>query len=146
MADIELIRGDSYALRRPLFTHTFSEVDEDGVVIGAFDLTGCTVRSTFKTVPTDSTSDTTDTTAVIKATLIVDGTGTATTQTKMYLVGAATDGVCELRLSATDTGAMITDTDFFSDVELTDANGEVITFVQPESIRVTEAYTNRTTG
>ena len=84
--------------------------------------------------------------AAPKATLIVDGTGTATTETKMYLVGLATAGVCELRLSATDTGTMLTDTDFFSDVELTDANGEVFTFVMPDSIRVVEAYTNRTTG
>jgi hypothetical protein len=141
MADTEIYRGDSYAIRRPLYTHTF--VDDNG---DPFDLTSCTVRSTFKTIPTDSETDTTDSTAVIKATLIVDGTGTATTQTKMYLVGAATAGVCELRLSSTDTGAMLTDTDFFSDVELTDGNGEVFTFVMPDSLRVVEAYTNRTTG
>jgi hypothetical protein len=141
MADVEIYRGDSYAIRRPLFTHTFVDDNAD-----PFDLTSCTVRSTFKTIPTDSSTDTTDSTAVIKATLIVDGTGTATTETKMYLVGLATAGVCELRLSAADTSAMIVDTDFFSDVELTDGNGEVFTFVMPDSLRVVEPYTNRTTG
>ncbi len=88
MANTTIIRGDSYALRRPLFTHTF--VDDNG---DPFDLSGCTVRSTFKTATTDPTTDTTDTTAVIKATLEVSSLGIATTETMMYLVGAATDWI-----------------------------------------------------
>lgn len=141
MASVTLIRGDSYALRRPLFTHTF--VDDLGA---AFDLTGCTVRSTFKTATTDPTSDTTDSTAAIKATLIVDGTGTATTETKMYLVGAATAGVCELRLTAAETLALDTGVSWLSDVELTDANGEVFTFLFADTLETADGYTNRTTG
>ena len=141
MTDITLIRQDSYSTRRPLFTHTF--VDDQG---DPFDLTGCTVRSTFKTATTDSQTDTTDSTAAIKATLIVDGTGTATTQTKMYMVGAATAGVCELRLSSADTGSLAVGTFFNSDVEITDANGEVFTFPMTDRIVITEGYTNRTSG
>lgn len=141
MADTTIIRGDSYAIRRPLFTHTF--VDENGA---PFDLTGCTVRSTFKTKPEDILIDTTDSTAVVKATLIVDGSGTPTTQTKMYLVGAATAGVCELRLSSTDTAGLAPETDWYSDVELIDGNGETFTFLFTDKVRAIDAYTNRTVG
>lgn len=141
MADLVIYRGDSYALRRPLYTHTFTDD------LGApFDLTGCTVRSTFKTATTDPTTDTTDSTAAIKATLIVDGTGTATTETKMYLVGAASAGVCELRLSASDTLALTTGTFWQSDVELTDANGEVFTFAYTDRLSAKDGFTNRSVG
>ena len=74
MADRTIIRGDSYATRRPLWTITL--VDE---VSAAFDLTGCTVRTTYKTTLTDPTADPSDTSAEIAHTLIVDGTGAATT-------------------------------------------------------------------
>lgn len=141
MADTVVTRGDSYALRRPLFTHTF--VDDVGA---PFDLTSCTVRSTFKTATTDPSTDTTDSTAVIKATLTVDGSGTATTQTNMYLVGAASAGVCELRLSSSDTLALDADTFWMSDVELTDGNGEVFTFLFTDRLSATDGYTNRTAG
>ncbi len=141
MADVTIIRGDSYALRRPLFTHTI--VDDLGA---AFNLTGCTVRSTFKTETTDPNSDTTDSTAVIKATLIINGSGTAMTETKMYLVGAASAGVCELRLSASDTLALATGTQWSSDVEIIDANGEVFTFSFTDKLSAIDGYTNRTSG
>lgn len=141
MPDRTIVRGDSYATRRPLYVHTF--VDDVGA---PFDLTGCTVRSTFKTTTTDPSTDATDSTAVIKATLIVDGSGTATTETKMYLVGAATDGVCELRLSSSDTLALTTGTFWLSDVELTDANGEVFTFLYTDRLTSVNGYTNRTSG
>ena len=141
MADVTIVKGDSYALRRPLFTHTF--VDDVGA---PFSLAGCTVRSTFKTATTDPSTDTTDSTAVIKATLVVSGLGVATSETKMYLVGPATDGVCELRLSASDTLALTTGTFWLSDVELTDGNGEVFTFLYSDRLTAVNGYTNRTSG
>ena len=141
MADLQIVRGDSYALRRPLYTHLLTNANGT-----PFDLTGCTVRTTFKTETTDPNSDTTDSTAVIKGTLIVNGSGTATTETKMYMVGAATAGEVELRLSASDTLALATGTQWSSDVELTDGNGEVFTWVFTDKLSTIDGYTNRTSG
>lgn len=141
MTDRVLIAGDSYQTRRAVFRYTL--LTDTGA---AFDLTGCTVRSTFKPALATITDDPTDTTAPIKATLIVSGAGAATTQTKLYLVGAATGGIVELRLSATETAALPLDTTLHGDAEVTDANGEVLTVLLVETVTVASGYTNRTTG
>jgi hypothetical protein len=141
MPDLQIIRGDTYALRRPLYRHE--------IVNGAgnpFNLTGCTVRTTFKVAPNDPDTDATDASAVIKGTLIVDSSGTATTQSKLFLVGDAVDGICELRLSAADTLALPLAQTWRSDVELTDSNGEVFTFVFTDGLSAADGYTNRTSG
>lgn len=140
MPDLQIYRGDAYALRRPLFTHFLT--NQDG---SPFNLTSCTVRTTFKIAPTDPNDDTTDETAVIKGTLVVDGTGTATLQDKLNLLGAATAGTVVLRLTAEETLALPIGEQWMSDVELIDANGEAFTFVFTDKISAIDAYTNRTT-
>lgn len=142
MTAYEVVRGDSYALRRPLFTYTLVD-DQDPPQ--PFDLSGCTVRTTWKTATTDPNTDTTDATAVLTGTLIVDGTGTATTETNLYLVGDATAGTIQHRVSSADTLALDLDVTWSGDVELTDSNGEVFTFFfDGDTIIAIDGYTNRT--
>ena len=141
MANITVVRGDSYAIRRPLFPHAL--VDEVGE---PFPLTNCTVRTTFKVSPTDPVADTTDETAVIKGTLIVDAVGVPTTQTKLFMVGAAADGTFELRLTASETRALPINAVWASDVELIDGNGETFTFFFTDTVSAIDGYTNRTSG
>lgn len=141
MADRTIIRGDSYATRRPLWTITL--VDE---VSAAFDLTGCTVRTTYKTTLTDPTADPSDTSAEIAHTLIVDGTGAATTEDGLYLVGLATAGVVEQRLTAAESRILPLGTALFSDIEVTDANGEIFTVKFADTLDTEEGVTHRLTG
>lgn len=140
MAVRTIIRGDSYGIRRPLYTITL--VDSLG---DPFDLTGCHVRTTYKTAITAPTDDPTDTSAAIKHDLIVSGAGAATTQNGLYMVGAATDGVIEERLTAVESRALPLNTPLFSDVELTDSNGEIFTWVFADTLVTTDGVTNRTT-
>jgi hypothetical protein len=142
MPAYQIIRGDSYALRRPLFTYAL--VDEDNL---PFDLSGCTVRTTWKVERTDPTTDPTDTGAVLKGLLVVSGAGVATTQSGLYLVGPATAGTIQHRVSATETKALPLETAWISDVELTDVNGEVFTFLfEGDTLEAIDGITNRTTG
>jgi hypothetical protein len=141
MAVRTIIRGDSYQLRRPFYTYTF--VDENDAPL---DLTGCTIRTTYKTEKTDPTVDTTDTDAAIKHTIVIDTFGVATTQTGLYLVGAATGGILKERLSATESRALPLETALYSDLELTDFNGEVFTWVFDDTLVAIDGYTNRTSG
>lgn len=141
MTDRTLIAGDSYQTRRAVFRYAL--LDDAGT---AFDLTGCTVRSTWKPSAVSITDDPTDTTAAIKATMIVDGAGTPTTQTKLYLVGAATVGTVELRLSAAETAALPVGATWIGDVEVTDNNGEVLTVKLVGKISTEDGITNRTIG
>ena len=140
MAVRTIIRGDSYALRRPLYTLTF--VDE---LSNPFNLTGCTVRTTYKTASTSPADDPSDTNAPIKHTLTVDGTGTATLENGLYMIGLATAGVVEERLTATESRSLPLSTELLSDVELTDANGEVFTWVFTDTLLAVDGFTNRTT-
>lgn len=141
MAIRTIIRGDSYGLRRPFYTYTF--VDE---LDAPLDLTGCTIRTTYKEAPTDPTTDTTDSTAAIKHTIVIDTFGVATTQTGLYLTGAATAGILYERLTATESKALDTAKTYLSDLELTDFNGEVFTWIFDDQLVAIDGYTNRTTG
>src|SRR5690349_9833116 len=113
MAVRTIIRGDSYGIRRPLYTITL--VDSLG---DPFDLTGCTVRTTYKTTVTAPTDDPTDTSAAIKHDIVVNGVGTPTAQNGLHMVGAAADGVIEERLTAVESRSLPLNTPLFSDVVL----------------------------
>ena len=142
MTAYEIIRGDSYAVRRPFFTYELVDDLND-----PFDLTGCTVRTTWKVATTDPSTDPTDASAVLKGLLIVDGTGTATTETNLEMVGLATAGTIVHRVTAAETLALTAGVTWESDVELTDANGEVFTFLfSGDTLTAIDGYTNRTTG
>ncbi len=136
-----VIRGDTYSIRRPLYRITL--LDDGGA---PFDLSGSTVRSTFKPAPDNPADDPTDATAPIRHTLVVAANGTATTQAGLYLVGAAANGTIEQRLSATESAALPLGVKLVSDIELTDANGEVVTWLFTETLETREGITNRVTG
>ena len=134
-----LIRGDSYAIRRPLYVITF--VDDEATPL---DLTGCTIRSTYKVAPTDPTIDDTDDGAYIKSTLVIDNDGDATTEDGLFLQSTASTGVVVQKLEASDTLALPLNIEIRGDIELTDPNGEVFTWILDEALVAIDGYTNRT--
>lgn len=100
-----------------------------------------------ETASTDPNTDTTDEEAVLTGTLVVDAEGTATTQTNLYMVGNATEGVVEHRVSSADTLALPLETAWISDVEVTDSNDEVFTVLfSGDTLSATDGITNRTSG
>lgn len=140
MATRTIIRGDTYALRRPLFTITLVDENSD-----PFNLTSCTVRTTYKTAATSPDTDPDDTDAPIKHFITINGAGAVTDSDGLFLVGAATAGVLEERLSATESRAMPVNVELISDVELTDQNGEVFTWLFTDALKAVDGITNRTT-
>lgn len=140
MAVRTIIRGDSYGIRRPLFTLTL--VDGSG---NPFNLSGCTVRTTYKTAATDPVADPNDTNAPIKHFITINSGGTMTSNSGLFLVGAATAGVLQERLTAAESKAMPLNTELLSDVELTDQNGEVFTWLFTDTLKAIDGITNRIT-
>lgn len=142
MAVYEIIRGDTYVIRRPFLIYNLVEES-----LGPFDLSGCEIRTTWKVVTTEPDSDPTDTSGVLKGTLIVDLSGTATTETGLFMVGVAEDGTFEHRITSSESAALSLGQSWKSDVEVTDANGEVATFLfEGDTAKARDGYTNRTTG
>lgn len=139
MANRTVIRGDSYALRRPLYTITL--VNDIGQ---PFNLTGCTVRTTYKPQIVAAATDPTDSTAAIKHDIVINSSGAVTSSNGLFLVGAATAGVLQERLTASESLALPLDTQLVSDIELTDANGEVFTWLFEDTLSARDAVTNRT--
>jgi hypothetical protein len=139
MPDLIIIRGDSYALRRPLYTYTI--VDDLG---GPFNLSGCTVRTTFKTAISPIDLDPNDELAVIKHQVAVDLSGVATS-TGLVLQGPATAGIVRDHFTAAETRILQTDIRFVSDLQLTDAAGEIFTWMWDEGIMAIDSVTNRST-
>lgn len=137
MAEKIIIRGDSYTDLRPLYTYTL--VNDQGQ---PFDLTGCTVRTTYKTETTDPNTDTTDATAAIAHDLIIDGGGNILSSNGLIVVGDVTSGVIEEYLTSAETLALPLNTSLSSDLELTTPN-EVVTFISDDTLKAIDAYTNR---
>lgn len=138
MAERVIIRGDSYGLRRPLYRIELLTVDNQ-----PFDLTGCVVRTTYKPRPTSIEVDPHDDTAFIKHELHVDENGVASVQAGLHMIGDPTDGQIEERLTSSETSVLPLDIVLFSDIELTDPNGEKFTWIMEEGLRAIDAYTNR---
>lgn len=134
-----IIRGDSYGIRRPFYTYTFVDIAD-----APLDLSGCTIRTTYKAAKASATDDPTDATAEIKHHITLDGTGAVTSQDGLYLDTTAATGVIVERLTAAETLALSLDTELFNDVELTDSNGELSTWIYEEALTAIDAYTNRT--
>lgn len=134
----ELVRGDSYAVRRPLYTITLVDADGD-----PFDLRSCTIRSTFKTAPTDPVGDPTDTTAAIKHYIVIDGAGAVTANSGLFLSGPATGGVLHQRMTAAQTRVMPINQPLFCDIKLIDGSGEVFSWIMEDSITFINGFTNR---
>lgn len=142
MPDKTLVRGDDYDINRPVFRHTL--VLRNG---NPMNLTNTKTYTTFKTVKTDPATDPDDTTptgnAVIKGELVVDASGVATTEDKLFLVGDAVAGIIDLRLTAAETLALPLGGGWSSDVVVIDENGKITTFIQPDKLFTEDGYTNR---
>lgn len=139
MAEKLIIRGDSYTELRPLYIYTL--VDNEG---NPFDLTGCTIRTTYKTATTDPSTDPTDASAVIKHTLVVNALGSVTVSNGLIIVGPVTGGVIKEYLTRIETLDLPLGVSLHSDLEVTTAS-EVVTFISNDTIKAIDAYTNRTT-
>lgn len=138
MANITILAGDSYSIRRPLFRYTLVGPDNQ-----PFDLTGCVVRTTFKPTILGPEDDATDATAPIKHTLRVNGAGVATEQSGLALATTPAAGTIEERVTAAETRVLPLNVPLYSDIELTDANGEVFTWLFTDTLTVKSGVTNR---
>lgn len=137
MAEKVIIRGDSYTSLRPLYTYTL--VNELG---DPFNLTGCSVRTTYKESPTDPNTDTTDTTAAIAHDLVIDGTGTVTVSNGLTLVDGAAGGVIQEVLTRSETLSLPLGVSLRSDLELITPD-EVVTFISDDTLKAIDGFTNR---
>ena len=140
MANITIFRGDSYAIRRPLFTYALFDIDGD-----PFDLSGCVIRTTYKADLVAIEDDPTDDTAVDKHEIRISSLGAVTSQIGLYLASTAIAGQLIERFTSTETAAIPIETPLISDVELVDVNGEKFTFPQSDFIVAINAVTNRST-
>lgn len=138
MAERIIIRGDSYALRRPLYR--IELLTTNGL---PFDLRGCTVRTTYKPAPTSPQDDPNDISAAILHEIEIDENGTVLREAGLHLVGDAINGVLEERLTAHESRSLPLNVPLFSDIELTDKNGEKFTWIMADGIKAIDGYTNR---
>jgi hypothetical protein len=99
---------------------------------------------TYKPKSLPAATDPVDATAAIKHFITINSSGTVTAQNGLYLSTTAAAGVLIERLSPAETLALPAGTSLFNDVELTDGNGEVFTWLYTEPLVAVDAYTNRT--
>ncbi len=139
-----LVAGDDYVTLRPLYRHVL--LDEDML---PRDLTGITIRSTYKPIVTDMATDPNDTDAPIKHTILVSS---APNQVSggFHIVGDPINGTFEQRLTSAETAALPLGTELRGDTELTipvvDGPAEVLTWGWSETLEAMSSPTNRTTG
>lgn len=136
----EIFQGDSYETLRPLYTLTF--LNDAGAPL---DLAGYTIRTTFKLDPTDPASDPNDSNAYIRHYIKFDSTGAIIGRQGLRLRNLASDGILDQHLTSAESSLLPIDVPLNSDVEITTALGERITWVYDEPLIVRPAYTNRTT-
>lgn len=136
-----IIRGDSYARRRPLYVYTL--VDND---LEPLNLAGCTIRTTYRTSKATIQEDPADQSAVWKGTLRIDETGLPFVSEGMALRGPASGGVVEVHLSSTASRSLPLGVELISDLEVTDAMGEKFTFLFDETIIAVDGVTHREVG
>jgi len=137
MAEKLIIRGDSYTVLRPLYIYTI--VNDEG---GPFDLTGCTVRTTYKDATTDPNEDSNDVDAAIKHDLVVDNLGAVTLTHGLFLVAGVAGGIIKEYLTRAETLSLPLGTSLKSDLEITTPN-EVVSFISLDTLKAIDAYTNR---
>jgi hypothetical protein len=138
MAERNILRGDSFQTRRPLFEFTL--VDDQGA---PFNLTGCTVMTTYKPQLTTIEEDPNDESAEIKREIQIDGSGDVVYQNGLFLASNAAAGVLYEHLTAAESAALSLGIPLHSDVQLIDSNGEVFTWLYMDSLVAAEAATHR---
>lgn len=134
----EIIRGDSYALRRPLFRYEFVDINGD-----PFDLAGCVLQTSYKDVKNTPLEDPEDLFAHIKHHIEIDAAGNVVESNGLVLEGRAEEGVVLEYLSAEESRELPLETPLFSDLELIDANGEVFTFLFEGEVIARDGLTHR---
>lgn len=141
VSDRTLIRGDSYALRRPLWRITFVNGD-----LTPYDLRGCTVLTTYKVAPTDPVTDPGDApaTALIRHGIAFDPAALYAVPLREQGLVYVDNGVIVERLTPVETLALPRGLALHGDVQLIDSNGEVFTWLLDATIAAVDGYTNRT--
>lgn len=130
-----IIKGDSYAIRRPLWKHEFVDIDNDPM-----DFSGCTILTTYKpnVIPIDDDPD--DAMAIIRHSIVFDMDGVPTAENGLFYVEP---GVIVERFPSELTRTLPTGVALKFDIQLEDANGEYFTFVMTETVTAVDSITNR---
>jgi len=134
--------GDDYGRSRP-----FDQLEFVTDELAPFDLSGCTLLTTWKTAVTDPATDPDDSSAVFTGALVVDAEGVPTTQDGIYLIGDATAGTVQVRLFKADTNLLPVGESWMFDYSLTDSDGETETWTYDAAGDLVSAewrVTNRT--
>lgn len=143
--DRVLTRGDDYWADRPVWTVTLVGVDPlDPDNLTPFDLTGCTVRSTWRPGPIPPGEDASDTTAALAASIAFDGNGDVTASSHMILPpdSSASDGVLLLVADRATTTAMPLTAGLRGDVQITDAADKVVSVPVLATLALIDLYTS----
>lgn len=138
MTTRSIYQQDSYN-----FTRYLQRIEFFDDALNPMDLRGCTILVTYKPALVAVADDAEDATAAIKHELQISLAGEAVVSTGLSLESAATDGVVIERLTSAETTDMPIDTLLTGDLQLTDANGEILTWVFTESLKTVPAATNR---
>ena len=125
------------------FTRYLQRIEFFDDALNPMDLRGCTILVTYKPALVAVADDATDTTAAIKHELQISLAGEVTVSTGLSLETDALSGVVIERLTSAETTDMPIDTLLTGDLQLTDANGEILTWVFTESLKTVPAATNR---
>lgn len=144
MTERSLIRMDDYySPQRPVFEYTL--VDSSSGIIEPFDMSGCTIRATFKVAPTEPNTDPTDTDAPLKADIAfgMDGSVTSATNWALPAGKTAADGILHLVASKAVTAGLPLNAPLKSDIQVTDAAGHNHTVILVGTLKATEGFTNR---
>lgn len=143
MSQRTIVRGDTYVIRRAVFVVTAVQLD----LVTPFDFSGCTVRMTFRATPVPIATDSTDSTAALKGTIAFTALGAVSGSPENMALpvgGTAAQGVLWLTATAAITAALPLGTILHFDVQVTDANGEILTAIMPGTLTAVDGYTNRT--
>lgn len=135
MPDIAIIKGDSYAIRRPMWTYEF--VDE---LNEPMNFAGMTILTTYKSKIMPMDVDAADTSAYITHKIVFGIDGVPTTQEGLFYVAP---GMIEERFPSSLTKGLPSDLTLVSDVQITDANGEFFTFILNDTVTAVDSVTNR---
>lgn len=138
MTTRSIYQQDSYNSTRYFQRHAFFDD-----ALNPMDLRGCKIMTTWKPVVTSLSVDPNDSVAPIKHEIQISLGGTVTVSTGLVLETVATDGVILEHLTTTETANMPLDTELIGDLQLIDANGEILTWLFSDRIKAVSAVTNR---
>lgn len=138
MAVRELVRGDSYTHRRPVFRFTLADIRGK-----ALDLTGYTIRATFKSRQTSLEDDPLDVFAPIRHELVIDEYGVPQKENGLVLDGPVESGRIAEYLTSDETRVLPLRVELFGDIELTDPTGAVFSYILEDRLYAIDGYTHR---